>query len=195
MKLIHINHSIPAALVTKAVEFFIDDEEVKCLCMGMVYSFNEFPSWILSIVKKDMRRNKDAVNALVQWGIIDEMEQIRYYIALRYGAFDNAADIDENGFIQAPEYVISGKELLTPLKELLSDRIRLPYGRLTRREMQVLKEIGLGLLDKEICSKLSISQQTLRNHKDKISRKAGIERKTSIGILAYKLNMVDLKSA
>ncbi len=63
-------------------------------------------------------------------------------------------------------------------------------GLLTKRETEVLKHVGLCLYDKEICDALSISQNTLRSHKDSISLKMGIVRKTALGILAHKLNLI-----
>jgi DNA-binding CsgD family transcriptional regulator len=61
---------------------------------------------------------------------------------------------------------------------------------LTIKETQVLKFIGFGLLDKEICHQLHISNSTLRNHKDHISIKTNTKRKAELSIIASQLNLI-----
>lgn len=186
MNLIKQNQSIPAALISTAAEFFKVENEVKCMVNGIVYSFNDIPKLFLNIVLKDMMSNSIALTAMKKAGITDIEAQLKYYIGELYGAFDNNADISADGVLQPHEFVYTRKRKL-------KRTIELKHGSLTEREIEVLTEIGLGKLDKEICDTLCISNDTLRNHKDNISRKSGAERKGPLSILAYKLNLVDLK--
>lgn len=175
MNLILKNQSFPACLVDNSVEFFLDKQEVKCVNRGGVLKFDQFPAWIMETMSADMK--KDSKNPKPTLGSTDQNELIREHIAKKFGRFDNNPDIMVNGQVGYAEYV-------GPLE--------LANGRLTTRETEVLSLVGIGLLDKEICDSLLISQNTLRNHKDHISAKAGIVRKTALAILAYRNDLVDI---
>lgn len=190
MNLIDKNQQLPPGLVGDAVEFFIHQHEVKCQTQGRTYSFDEMPAEILQIIEDDMMASPKALKALADWDITDQNEQMRQYIACRFGGYDYQADISPEGGIQPAEYVDCGRRGKCNYEGKLCTSLQLQHGILTRREIEVLKCIGEGLLDKEICELLHISQDTLRNHKDKISQKSGVERKPSLGILAHKLNLI-----
>ncbi|WP_407427663.1 response regulator transcription factor [Arcticibacter sp.] len=186
MNLIKQNQSISPALVSPAAEFFKTEDDVKCMVNGVVYAFNEIPKLFMNIVLRDMMANRMALSAMKTAGINDVEAQLKYYIGELYGAFDNKADISADGILQPHEFVYTRTRKL-------KRTIELKHGSLTAREIEVLTEIGLGKLDKEICEELCISNNTLRNHKDNISEKAGTERKGPLSTLAYKLNLVDLQ--
>jgi DNA-binding CsgD family transcriptional regulator len=190
MNLIDRKQTLPPGLVSKALEFFIHDHEIKCLYKGLVFSFCDFPSEIIAWVEADMLRHPKALKALAEWDITDPDEQMRQYIACRFGGFDNNPDIEENGQVVAKEYVDCGRRGSCAYEGKLCASIQLPNGLLTKREIEVLRLIGECKFDKEICDLLNITQDTLRNHKDNISQKAGIERKPALGILAHKLKLV-----
>jgi DNA-binding CsgD family transcriptional regulator len=184
------NQTLPPGLTDSSVEFFNHQREVKCLHKGEVYDFDNFPKEIMALVEADMLQNPKALKALADWDITDQNEQVRQYIACRFGGFNNQADITQQGNIIPNEHVDCGRRGQCPYEGKLCTSIQLPNGLLTKREVDVLKLIGACKIDKEICDILDISQDTLRNHKDNISAKAGVERKTALGILAYKLNLI-----
>ena len=190
MNLTDKNQQLPPGLVGDAVEFFIHQHEVKCQTKGRTYSFDEMPADILQIVEDDMLANPKALKALADWDITDQNEQMRQYIACRFGGYDYQADISPEGGIQPAEYVDCGRRGSCAYEGKLCTSLLLPNGIATRREIEVLKLIGQSFLDKEICDQLNISQDTLRNHKDNLSQKAGVERKPSLAILAHKLNLI-----
>lgn len=190
MNLIDKNQQLPPGLVSDAVEFFIHQHEVKCQTQGRTYSFDEMPAEILRIVEDDMMANPKALKALADWDITDQNEQMRQYIACRFGGYDYQADISPERGIQPAEYVDCGRRGSCPYEGKLCTSLLLANGIATKREVEVLKMIGQSLLDKEICDQLNMSQDTLRNHKDSLSQKAGVERKPSLAILAHKLNLI-----
>lgn len=190
MNLIDRQQHLPPGLMDNAVEFFLHDHEVKALYKGRPWTFSEFPPELIEIVDNDMANNPRAMKALVDWDITDPGEQMRQYIACRFGGFDNNPDICENGIIQPAEYIDCGRRGTCDHEGKLCVSIVGPYGTLTKRQVEVLREIGIGLFDKEICEKLSISQDTLRNHKDAISAAFGVERKAGLSVLAYKYKLI-----
>ncbi len=63
---------------------------------------------------------------------------------------------------------------------------------LTPREMQILKYIGLGYLNKQIAAELSISEQTIKNHVTSILRKLNANARTEAVVLALKQGLINL---
>ena len=188
MNLIDKAQQLPAGLVDNSIEFFIHEHEVKCLYGGKTYTFNEFPQAVIDIVDADMAENPKAMKALLDWDITDFNEQMRQYIACRFGGFDSNPDICNDGKLQPAEYVDCGRRGKCKYEGKLCTSIVVANGMLTKKEVEVLRLIGSGLLDKEICDQMNppITNDTLRSHKDNISTKAGISRKSEMTALAYK---------
>lgn len=190
MNLVDLSQHLPAGLTDSSVEFYIYDNEIRCLYRGQTYSFKDFPTEIIQIVEKDMLENPKALQALTLWDITDPEAQMRQYIACRFGGFDSNPDITNKGEIHHREYFNCGRRGICPYEGKLCATIKVANGELTKREIEVLRCIGTGMLDKEICDELTICQDTLRTHKDNISIKCGESRKPALGVLAYKLNLI-----
>jgi two-component system, NarL family, response regulator DegU len=63
---------------------------------------------------------------------------------------------------------------------------------LTPREMQILKYIGMGFLNKQIAAELGISEQTIKNHVTSILRKLNANARTEAVVLALKQGLIKL---
>jgi two-component system response regulator DegU len=63
---------------------------------------------------------------------------------------------------------------------------------LTPREMEILKHIGQGLLNKQIAAELSISEQTIKNHVTSILRKLNANARTEAVVLAIKQGLITI---
>ncbi len=66
-----------------------------------------------------------------------------------------------------------------------------PQSPLTRRELQVLRHIALGLSNKEIGHSLEISVETVKEHVQNILRKIGASDRTQAAVLAVKKGLVE----
>lgn len=64
--------------------------------------------------------------------------------------------------------------------------------KLTRRELEILKLLSIGLYNKEICQKLSISERTVKNHVSNIFRKIDVTDRTQAAVFAIKNNLVNV---
>lgn len=73
-------------------------------------------------------------------------------------------------------------------KSLINEQI----SRLTRREMEVLKLVTLGMLNKEIAHKLDISEKTVKNHVSNIFKKIQVSDRTQAAVFAIKNRIVDI---
>lgn len=63
---------------------------------------------------------------------------------------------------------------------------------LTKREIEVLKAIAGGLLNKEIATNLGISERTVKNHISNIFKKIDVADRTQAAVFAIKNNIVKL---
>jgi DNA-binding CsgD family transcriptional regulator len=190
LNLVDKNQKITPGLIDASVEFFLHDNEVLCITNGQTYAFSNFPTRVKNIVNEDMVKNTIAVDSLIDWGFEDLDSQMRQYISCRHGGHDTNADIDVDGNIQPSEYVNCGRRGVCPYEGKICTSIELGNGILTRSEVAVLMQIGLGLLDKEIADLLNISEHTIRHHKDSIARKSGLDRKPALVGLAYQLGLI-----
>jgi len=181
---------IPPGLFDKSVEFMVKDHEIYCQHDGQRFIYSEFPAWIIETIKDDMFNHPKALKALVAWDITDQDEQIRQYICCRFGGYDNNPDISVDGQVSPAEYVQCGRRGKCAHEGKLCVSIVLDNGVLTKREVEVLVMIGQAKQDKEICSDLAIEQNTLRNHKNSIEEKAGVQGKVAMAILAHKYQLV-----
>jgi two-component system response regulator DegU len=64
---------------------------------------------------------------------------------------------------------------------------------LTPREMEILKYIGQGFLNKQIAAELGISEQTIKNHVTSILRKLNANARTEAVVLALKQGLITIK--
>jgi two-component system, NarL family, response regulator DegU len=63
---------------------------------------------------------------------------------------------------------------------------------LTPREMEILKYIGQGLLNKQIAIELGISEQTIKNHVTSILRKLNANARTEAVVLALRQGLISI---
>lgn len=194
MNLLEKKQVIPSGLTDNTGEFYVDldKNEVYLSSGGKQIPFNEFPKEVLDIIHEDMNNRPVAMNALIEFfELVDLVSQTRQFIACRHGSFDSNPDIDVHGILRASEHVNCGRRGKCLAEGKLCTSIELEHGNLSANEIITLTEIGNGLIDKEIEEKTGFSIHTIRNHKDSISRKSGFTRKPSLGILAYRLGLVN----
>ena len=65
-------------------------------------------------------------------------------------------------------------------------------GRLTNREREIIRLVGLGLKNKDIATRLSISDITVRHHLTSIFRKLEVPDRQNLLILAHRFGLVEL---
>ncbi len=63
---------------------------------------------------------------------------------------------------------------------------------LTKREMDVLKNLAIGMYNKEIATKLQISERTVKNHISNIFKKIGVSDRTQAAVFAIRNNLIDI---
>lgn len=108
-------------------------------------------------------------------------------------------DADAKVLIDAIRNVYHGRTYIQPTMtgELVTEYKRMKNGisdsskLLTTREIEVLKLLSKGMLNKEIANELFISEKTVKNHISNIFRKLDVQDRTQAAVYAIKNKIVD----
>lgn len=194
LNLSKIKQQLPPGLEDNAVEFYISENEIKCLHKGVPYFWGDFPEWIITKIEEDMLLNPDAVKALVSWDITQRDDMMRQYIICRFGGFDGNADISDNGSIEHVEYFECGRRGNCSYEGKLCASIKVGNEHLTKQEINVIKKIATGKSNRIIADELCISEETVNTHNQNIQRKLGVKSKLEIIPWAVRRNIVEPQS-
>lgn len=77
-------------------------------------------------------------------------------------------------------------------KKIEKDKDGAKIDNLTRRELEVLKLLAVGMYNKEIAEDLDISERTVKNHVSNIFKKIDVTDRTQAAVFAIKNNLIDL---
>ena len=120
-----------------------------------------------------------------------------------------AVDIGVNGYLlkdsesaelkKAINAVVNGENYIQPslipvlnAKMIDRDKDTVKIESLTKRELEVLKNLSYGMYNKEIAEKLDISERTVKNHISNIFKKIGVSDRTQAAVFAIKNNLIDI---
>lgn len=120
-----------------------------------------------------------------------------------------AVDIGINGYLlkdsesaelkKAILTVVNGEDYIQPsliplLNAKMIDRNKdnVKIESLTRREMDVLKLLAVGMYNKEIAEKLNISERTVKNHVSNIFKKICVTDRTQAAVFAIRNNLITI---
>ncbi|NLO99080.1 MAG: response regulator transcription factor [Clostridiaceae bacterium] len=130
------------------------------------------------------------------------IHQDREYLlrALELGALGYILkDAEASALIEAIRSVNNNQTYIQPVmaRELVNEYKRIKSGeddpkkRLTEREIDVLKLLAKGMLNKEIANALFISEKTVKNHISSIFRKLNVQDRTQAAVYAIKNKIVE----
>jgi DNA-binding NarL/FixJ family response regulator len=63
---------------------------------------------------------------------------------------------------------------------------------LTKRELEVLKLLSVGMYNKEIAEKLEISERTVKNHVSNIFKKLEVTDRTQAAVFTIRNNLIQI---
>lgn len=145
-----------------------------------------------------LRNNDIDVNVLILT-IHNEIEYL--YKAVEIGVKGYVLkDSESDVLIKAIRTIFKGESYIQPnmasllFKKMNGDlgNIQKIHSKLTKREVDVLKLITQGLLNKEIADRLCISEKTVKNHVSNIFKKIEVSDRTQAAVYAIKNNIVDI---
>ncbi|MCX7773871.1 MAG: response regulator transcription factor [Clostridia bacterium] len=134
--------------------------------------------------------------------VILTIHQDREYLlkALELGALGYILkDADSRVLIEAVKTVFTSQTYIQSnmARELVNEYKRIksgnddPHSLLTDREIEVLKLLSKGMLNKEIANDLFISEKTVKNHISSIFRKLDVQDRTQAAVYAIKNKIAD----
>ena len=120
-----------------------------------------------------------------------------------------AVDIGVNGYLlkdsesaelkKAILAVVNGENYIQPSlipvlnsKMIDRDNDSVKIESLTKREMEVLKNLSYGMYNKEIAEKLDISERTVKNHISNIFKKIEVTDRTQAAVFAIRNNLITI---
>lgn len=177
-----------AGMVDKGVEFFVHQNEVKCIHDGKVFAFDEFPEWIVALIQDDMLKYPEAIQALASWENLHSSEYTRQYIYCRFGGIDFEPDINANREVQYAEFFDCGLRGQCKYEGKLCCNIKVDYGHITKTEIEYLKRVGKS--NKVIADEMNISVDTVSSHSQNIMRKTGLGSKVELAIFATRKGII-----
>lgn len=186
-----VKQALPPGLEDDNVEFYVFNNNIKCLHQGKTYLWGDFPVWIMERIEQDMLENPEALRALVAWDFIQREEAMRQYIICRFGGFDGHADIEADGKIKHVEYFECGRRGQCASEGKLCSAIKVGDDHLTKQEIIVLKKVAAGKPNKIIADELTISEETVSSHNQNIQRKLGVSSKIEMATWAVKRNIIE----
>lgn len=74
--------------------------------------------------------------------------------------------------------------------ETITDKYKI--NSLTKREIEILKQVANGMFNKEIATSLNISERTVKNHMSNIFKKIEVADRTQAAVFAIKNNLVNI---
>lgn len=120
-----------------------------------------------------------------------------------------AVDIGVNGYLlkdsesaelkKAILSVVSGEDYIQPslipvLNAKMIDRSKdnEKLEKLTKRELQVLKLLSIGKLNRQVAEELEISERTVKNHVSNIFKKIDVKDRTQAAVFAIRNNLINI---
>ncbi len=124
-------------------------------------------------------------------------DEARLIAVLRAGAIGYVRkDADPEVLLAAVRAAARGQSLIDPqvagtvLQDVLRNKI--PGSELTERELEVLRELAQGRINKEIADALGVSEETVKTHVGNILSKLHLAHRTQAVIYALKRGLVSL---
>ena len=120
-----------------------------------------------------------------------------------------AVDIGVNGYLlkdsesaelkKAILSVVNGEDYIQPslipvLNAKMIDRNKdnEKLEKLTKRELQVLKLLSIGKLNRQVAEELDISERTVKNHVSNIFKKIDVKDRTQAAVFAIRNNLINI---
>lgn len=185
--------NLPPGLMDKCLEIVwdFDSQLLKALYGGQFICFKELPKHILKSLYHHMVKDTEAMIVLIDRGPEDDFERMWLYYKCKCGGFSLEPDMDAEGNVNGECWPCGcgGQCILRPL---FKDRLKAQEGYLTSREIEVIKELTTPPFPpvKAVAVKLDVSESTLKNHKQHIFHKTGVDSIQELTSWAYKNGLI-----
>ena len=179
---------IPAGIVNRDVEFFLNEGELMFLHNGSAKSFDKIPAKIRYFLEEILAADEDASLCLDCLDLHEPMERLRQFVFCRYSSFDTVADMTEGGHMH-PEFTVCEKPGRCAYEGILC--LQISKTKLSSRELQVVIMLTEDIPYKLIADRLDITTNTVRTHIQNIQSKLGVHSNRAILTWAFEHNIIN----
>jgi DNA-binding CsgD family transcriptional regulator len=183
-----VHQKFPAGLLDDDMEISTTGDFVFALIAGKMTPFAAWPESLKIALKEDLQSHPKAIQSLIELGLETDDEMIWQYSRCRFGSWDGQPDLVDGKFIYT-EYWDCGIRGNCAHEGKLCCSMKVEFGIISAREMQVWVLVCEGLLNKEIADRLSISDTTVPQHVENLCRKCGVRHRGELSKLGYSLNI------
>ena len=151
----------------------------------VVTPFEEFELPIIDLLKAQMDEDHRIELFLYVAGILNPTDQLKRFCICRFGAYNSNPDFKHNtSSFEDTEYLACGFYGNCPykLEGIMCQQMKVANGILTHAELTYIKFTLLNLADKEIADRLNRSVDTIKKHRQNITRKIGCSSKVGIAV-------------
>jgi DNA-binding CsgD family transcriptional regulator len=180
---------LPPGLIDDNFEFFMKGPILKALHKGQVSDFKDIPEKVKNQLMREMTQNEDVMLAFDKAGISQPTDQLYVYTKCMYGGFNYSPDITAEGIGQQDHHDCKA-DCQCVLKPILKEVLPVKNGKLTKREIEVVKMITHSFLGKQIAAEMGISPYTVDKHKARIMEKTGLKSNVQIALWANENNVL-----
>ncbi|WP_461791701.1 hypothetical protein [Pedobacter sp.] len=157
--------ALPPGLLDVNGEIFGENFKVWCLSNGERLCFDDFPPQLLRALEKKMSQDIQATACLIEWKV-PEGERLERFTFCMYAGFDLVADFNHTHELHEPEYHNQcGIKDTCPYKgKLCTIHLKVKFGKLSPREIEVTRLIGKEYTDRQIAIELGISVDFVKSN-------------------------------
>lgn len=179
--------NLPVGFESDEFEAFrVDKFRAMAVYNCKLIDYTSSPTSIREFFQVELIKDKAAVKFLQSQNLQgDEIEEA--FVSCRYGNYDSIPDLF-NGALKHDcpdcgiEDTCKGFNVVCKVPDL-------PGGKITGRELQVIKLVAKGLVDKEIADQLGSAVDTVRTQLQRIRQKMEVNNRVEIAIWANKHNI------
>ena len=183
------NTKIIPGMIDNSLEFFVVDNIVKAITAGKVIDFNDFPKPIISLLRNEMLKSPEVLNALEQMHPSDEIKQLEQFVKCRFGGIDMTADIVE-GKIQDGEYWPCPNRGNCPHEGILCKLPMYNGKRLTDTEVKLIQLSSTEKTNEVIAEDMEMAMGTFHKQKKLLYEFFGVQTKQGITVIGTFLNII-----
>lgn len=179
---------LPAGLTDNNIEVFASGNDVKATYDGKIISFTSLPEDIKAIFFQEMVKDTDSIKEFVRQNITDQTQMLAQWTWCNFGGWNEYPDY-EDGKLYA-DFWDCGRRNECPFRMKFCKGVKINDEFCSKRELEIIKLIGSGKLDKEIAFDLHISVHTVTTHRQRIENKFGFKTKVDIAVFCAKNNLI-----
>lgn len=185
-----MNPNIPG-LTDSRIECFLSNGELFFLQNGATIKIDELHSTAISAIKSHLIANPTKVELMNRQGIIDERSQMVQLMSCLCGGLDHSPDIDDEGLhadYHPCPYRVDGS---CPFEMSLCESPKINGYSISKREVEILQMLAIGLQDKEISAKLGTSVNTVKTQLQRLREKTGLQNRAELIAASFKLGLIN----